>query len=192
LDLATRRLAKAAIAAAIILGFTVSWGYQYSQNSVAATHQVATLSAQLARSQQDLYSASATVQSARSEASTARANARQARACLTMAREEINTLKLAARYLGSSVVTGPNLTQPRIAMCKGSLKRGAIYGLTAAVYEARGIVARTEAARQTPVSPSAPNPTVISATARCNDGTYSFSQHHSGTCSWHGGVAAWL
>jgi hypothetical protein len=30
------------------------------------------------------------------------------------------------------------------------------------------------------------------ATARCNDGTYSFSHHHSGTCSHHGGVAAWL
>ena len=30
------------------------------------------------------------------------------------------------------------------------------------------------------------------ATARCNDGTYSYSQHRSGTCSHHGGVAAWL
>jgi len=30
------------------------------------------------------------------------------------------------------------------------------------------------------------------ATALCNDGTYSFSQHHSGTCSHHGGVAEWL
>src|SRR6184192_3866769 len=30
------------------------------------------------------------------------------------------------------------------------------------------------------------------ATARCRDGTYSYSQHRSGTCSHHGGVAAWL
>jgi len=30
------------------------------------------------------------------------------------------------------------------------------------------------------------------ATAKCNDGTYSFSQHRSGTCSHHGGVAQWL
>jgi hypothetical protein len=29
------------------------------------------------------------------------------------------------------------------------------------------------------------------ATAHCGDGTYSFSQHHSGTCSRHGGVAEW-
>lgn len=30
------------------------------------------------------------------------------------------------------------------------------------------------------------------ATARCADGTYSFSTHRSGTCSHHGGVAVWL
>ena len=30
------------------------------------------------------------------------------------------------------------------------------------------------------------------ATAQCRDGTYSFSQHHRGTCSYHGGVAQWL
>ena len=32
----------------------------------------------------------------------------------------------------------------------------------------------------------------VGATARCRDGTYSFSQHRRGTCSWHGGVAQWL
>lgn len=30
------------------------------------------------------------------------------------------------------------------------------------------------------------------ASAHCRDGTYSFSQHHQGTCSHHGGVAGWL
>ena len=30
------------------------------------------------------------------------------------------------------------------------------------------------------------------ATALCRDGTYSYSQHRSGTCSHHGGVAQWL
>jgi hypothetical protein len=29
------------------------------------------------------------------------------------------------------------------------------------------------------------------ASAKCNDGTYSFSQHRSGTCSHHGGAAKW-
>ena len=30
------------------------------------------------------------------------------------------------------------------------------------------------------------------ATAKCADGTYSFSTHRQGTCSHHGGVAKWL
>jgi hypothetical protein len=30
------------------------------------------------------------------------------------------------------------------------------------------------------------------ASAKCRDGTFSFSLHRSGTCSHHGGVAAWL
>jgi len=30
------------------------------------------------------------------------------------------------------------------------------------------------------------------ASAKCADGTYSFSKHHQGTCSHHGGVASGL
>lgn len=30
------------------------------------------------------------------------------------------------------------------------------------------------------------------ASAKCRDGTYSFSQHRRGTCSHHGGVSNWL
>jgi hypothetical protein len=30
------------------------------------------------------------------------------------------------------------------------------------------------------------------ATARCRDGDYSYSTHHTGTCSGHGGVSQWL
>jgi hypothetical protein len=32
----------------------------------------------------------------------------------------------------------------------------------------------------------------VGATAKCGDGTDSFSQHSQGTCSHHGGVALWL
>lgn len=30
------------------------------------------------------------------------------------------------------------------------------------------------------------------ATAHCRDGSYSFSEHASGTCSHHGGVVRWI
>jgi len=30
-----------------------------------------------------------------------------------------------------------------------------------------------------------------SPTAQCRDGSFSYSHHHSGTCSHHGGVAQW-
>jgi hypothetical protein len=30
------------------------------------------------------------------------------------------------------------------------------------------------------------------ASAKCRDGTFSFSRNHRGTCSHHSGVAAWL
>src|SRR2546423_15303083 len=39
---------------------------------------------------------------------------------------------------------------------------------------------------------AAPSAPPRGATALCRDGTYSFSKHHSGTCSYHGGVAKWL
>lgn len=32
----------------------------------------------------------------------------------------------------------------------------------------------------------------IGATARCGDGSWSFSEHHQGTCSHHGGVTSWM
>jgi hypothetical protein len=39
---------------------------------------------------------------------------------------------------------------------------------------------------------AAPAGSPAGATARCRDGTYSFSRTRSGTCSHHGGVARWL
>jgi hypothetical protein len=32
----------------------------------------------------------------------------------------------------------------------------------------------------------------VGASAQCRDGSYSFSRHHQGTCSHHGGVSRWL
>ena len=40
--------------------------------------------------------------------------------------------------------------------------------------------------------PAYSNSAPAGATAQCRDGTYSFSEHRSGTCSRHGGVGTWL
>ena len=40
--------------------------------------------------------------------------------------------------------------------------------------------------------PAHSNHVPAGASARCGDGTYSFSEHRRGTCSHHGGVATWL
>ena len=59
--------------------------------------------------------------------------------------------------------------------------------------------APTPKAAAAPAPTSAPSPKVApipgapaAATALCNDGTYSESQHRSGTCSNHKGVKQWL
>jgi hypothetical protein len=45
-------------------------------------------------------------------------------------------------------------------------------------------------AKPTP-RPTLPPTNQVGPTALCRDGTYSYSANHSGTCSWHGGVAVW-
>jgi hypothetical protein len=47
-------------------------------------------------------------------------------------------------------------------------------------------------AGNTVCSPEQSSTVPAGATAQCVDGTYSFSQSRSGTCSHHGGVAQWL
>ena len=37
-----------------------------------------------------------------------------------------------------------------------------------------------------------PSSSPVGATARCRDGTFSYSEHASGTCSYHGGVLVWI
>jgi len=50
----------------------------------------------------------------------------------------------------------------------------------------------TNSSGQTVKSPEHSSTVPVDATAKCADGTYSFSKHHRGTCSHHGGVSQWL
>jgi hypothetical protein len=59
---------------------------------------------------------------------------------------------------------------------------------------ARNVAAPGPAPANPPPSTSAPSkaPVAGQPTARCKDGTMSYSKHHTGSCSHHGGVAEWL
>jgi hypothetical protein len=62
-----------------------------------------------------------------------------------------------------------------------------------------GIASKSQSSRETSRAKARPQAddewmttNAEEATARCVDGTYSKSQHHTGTCSYHGGVKEWL
>lgn len=64
--------------------------------------------------------------------------------------------------------------------------------LTITVGSACGAAADTRHSERTPAraTPTATG-AAVGPTARCRDGSYSYSRTHSGTCSHHGGVAQW-
>lgn len=88
------------------------------------------------------------------------------------------------RTLASDVTTTPPVTQVTTVGTYVAPPPPAAPTCTNGTYvnSAGNTVCRPE------VSSSAPS----GATAKCGDGTYSFSQSRRGTCSSHGGVADWL
>ena len=80
----------------------------------------------------------------------------------------------------TTAVAQPTRTQPRVV--EPSPATGATSG------DDYYVNTRGKRVRRPVFSDSAP----AGATARCRDGSYSFSQSRRGTCSHHGGVAAWL
>jgi len=65
---------------------------------------------------------------------------------------------------------------------------------TAAAPAAKATVTKTAPATASTKAPTAAADASdpAGATAKCKDGTFSHSKHHSGTCSRHGGVGEWL
>jgi hypothetical protein len=73
----------------------------------------------------------------------------------------------------------------------GPQKSGKSGGVLGTLFGKRGGAAQGRSSSTTPRSSTRENRTGA-PTARCKDGTTSYSAHHSGTCSGHGGVAEWL
>jgi hypothetical protein len=81
-------------------------------------------------------------------------------------------------------------------VCSGSLSLASAQGQEAANWIAaykRYVSATSDGASSPPApvttTPANPAARPAGATAKCNDGTFSYSAHHSGSCSHHGGVA---
>jgi hypothetical protein len=73
----------------------------------------------------------------------------------------------------------------------GPAKSGQSGGILGTLFGKRGGAAQGRGSTPTPRN-STKDTRSGTPTARCKDGTTSYSAHHSGTCSGHGGVAAWL
>lgn len=114
--------------------------------------------------------------------------------CLDEVRGLVDDLGRASKYLSSDKVFGPATSPYYATLCKGVLSTPAIRDLKESVAESNRAVDHAGAARIAEVFslPTTSGSGGGSATAICNDGTYSYSQHASGTCSWHGGVREWI
>jgi hypothetical protein len=73
----------------------------------------------------------------------------------------------------------------------GPAKSGDSGGILGTLFGKRGGSAQGRGSTATPRSSTREGKSGT-PTARCKDGTSSYSAHHSGTCSGHGGVAEWL
>lgn len=84
-----------------------------------------------------------------------------------------------AQYPAAKIVRpkkyDPDRADRRFKIAAGSVGAGVVLGLLALLVVFR--------------APAYHGPR--GGTARCGDGTISFSSHSSGTCSYHGGVAVW-
>ncbi len=85
---------------------------------------------------------------------------------------------------GHGGVLKPTKTKPATA--------AASEPVPAAATPAPAAAAKSATATKSAPTAAAGNTDPTGATAKCKDGTYSKSQHHSGACSHHGGVAEWL
>ena len=114
--------------------------------------------------------------------------------CLGEVRDLVAAFGQSSTYLSSGRVIGPIAHPFHSSVCTGVMTAKAVEALSRNAKTMNQALARAEAQRFdawiTPTSPSSGSTSGV--TAICNDGTYSYSQHASGTCSWHGGVGSWI
>jgi len=96
--------------------------------------------------------------------------------------------------LRSAVCSGSiPLQRAQRAIAHDWLQAGVLVGISvsASVTVTASLAAGSQQTAATPTSAASATSTKrpAGATARCNDNTYSYSAHHAGSCSGHGGVS---
>lgn len=179
--------------AVIVIGLLVNYSYQVGMRSGDLRRQIAQGKAQLEASQLDAARTKGSLSFNADQLSSAKADllseGRQADRCISALQLDINVLHHAVMYVSGRSASQPDVVRPDLGDCRDLVKASVRQRLQFGLYDAR--IATKEAAqqRQPPVPSTSPSG---GATARCADGTLSYSQNRSGTCSWHGGVAVWL
>ena len=102
--------------------------------------------------------------------------------------EAVDTATLAS---AATAQDEPDLDQDRDSAPEGDLAAGGI-ARSASLAAATGDDGYTDVDGHHVQSPTFAPSEPSGASARCRDGSYSFSHHRRGTCSRHGGVAEWL
>lgn len=122
--------------------------------------------------------------------SDARAIIRGLRACVSEVHGVVDDVADATAYVAnpSRVIFGGSVDRFYAFDCKGVVSKGVIKGFRKSVARANRAVDRAfDSSLDSLLGPSNSGVTAV-----CNDGTSSYSQHASGTCSWHGGVDHWV
>jgi Protein of unknown function (DUF3761) len=124
---------------------------------------------------------------------TARATEKGLRECLGEVVAASRTLATSVRYLAGShrSIFGPSIDFYS-ADCRRVMDRQDLKRLKTFMFQAGRVVEDANLSTLEPIPTSNVGTTPAGATAICRDGTYSYSQHASGTCSHHHGVSQWL
>jgi hypothetical protein len=173
---------RAVLAAVLIAGtFSACTGQLQDQN--------AALQAQVTDLQAQLQEATTTATSAQAKVVSLKATAAAQMKCVRELSWPTRQVPEIVRFVGGSNAQLVAPVLPFYAQsCDGVLPDGQLAGMKSGIVKSNRALHQIQQARfaSFAVTPSGGH------TARCNDGTYSDSQHASGTCSYHGGVDYWI
>lgn len=108
------------------------------------------------------------------------------KACMNALRAGMNGALINFQYVRSNNMLGGAVVPFSATRCADVIGDKQLRSLKARFASTQQVVDQVSSERMRSLIPPVPNPRPAGVTAICNDGTYSYSQNASGTCSWHG------